>query len=106
VKVSEVFLKMLDKNDAIARIGGDEFLIMKKYKDVKEINELADRLLTSLKDGIMINEIKLEATVSIGIALYPEHALTKEDLVLKADKALYGSKSSGKNSYQYVINIK
>ena len=106
VKVSEVFLKMLDKNDAIARIGGDEFLIMKKYKDVKEINELADRLLTSLKDGIMINEIKLEATVSMGIALYPDNALTKEDLVLKADKALYGSKSSGKNSYQYVINIK
>jgi diguanylate cyclase (GGDEF)-like protein len=106
IKVSDVFLKKLDKNDAIARIGGDEFLIMKKYKDITEVNELADRLLTSLKEGIMIHEIKLEATVSIGIALYPEHASTKEDLVLKADKALYGSKSSGKNSYQYVIHIK
>jgi len=106
IKVSEVFVKKLDKNDAIARIGGDEFLIMKKYNDIKEVNLLAERLLTSLKEGIIINDIKLEVTVSIGIALYPEHAKTKEELVFKADKALYGSKTAGKNTYQYVANLK
>lgn len=106
IKVSEVFVKKLDKNDAIARIGGDEFLIMKKYNNIKEVNLLAERLLTSLKEGIIINDIKLEVTVSIGIALYPEHAQTKEDLVFKADKALYGSKTAGKNTYQYVASLK
>jgi diguanylate cyclase (GGDEF)-like protein len=106
IQASKLFLEQISPEDAIARIGGDEFLIMKTYDSITEVNKLAERLLSVLKDGIMIQGLKLEVTVSIGIALYPEHAQTKEELVTKADKALYESKSLGKNSYQYVKLVK
>jgi diguanylate cyclase (GGDEF)-like protein len=106
IQASKIFLDQINPEDSIARIGGDEFLIMKKYAAIKEVDELAIRLLSSLKDKISIQGLKLEVTVSIGIALYPKHAQHKEDLVAEADKALYESKSSGKNAYQYVRSIK
>jgi len=88
--------------DSIARLGGDEFVVvLEEVKDIAVINEAAEKLLDLISQAFLINHQPISITASIGIALYPQDALTPDNLITYSDIAMYNAKASGKNSYQY-----
>ena len=90
----------LRTTDIKGRIGGDEFIIL-----LKNINSNEDLELKAAELSGVLKEIKLAEDVdwklsgSIGIAIFPDHAVYFKDLFLKADKAMYYSKELGKGTY-------
>ncbi|OQX57993.1 MAG: hypothetical protein B5M52_06235 [Helicobacteraceae bacterium 4484_230] len=89
-------------SDSIARLGGDEFTIL--LEDVKQtfkIGDIAQKLIRSLKDPLLINSYELYITASIGISIYPSDGEDAETLLKCADAAMYSAKSDGRNIFQY-----
>ncbi len=90
--------KQLRQSDAIARIGGDEFVIVfSDIKDMDDVHPLYERILGALKEPFKIGEISIIIGASIGAALYPDHGEEIEVLVRHADAAMYRSKANGRN---------
>ena len=88
--------------DLSARYGGDEFVVVLPYTDPVEVVQIAERIQYALANWSNLEENPLgrdPITVSIGVAFYPEHGATLEELIRKADSALYRAKKEGKNRY-------
>jgi diguanylate cyclase (GGDEF)-like protein/PAS domain S-box-containing protein len=88
--------------DFIARLGGDEFVILQtNAKDPARGGALAEKLVEALSAPVQIDSHEIISSVSIGIALYPQDASDPEQLMRKADLALYKVKNGGRNGYHY-----
>jgi diguanylate cyclase (GGDEF)-like protein/PAS domain S-box-containing protein len=93
------------ENDTIARIGGDEFLIL--LTDIQhrsQIEIVADHLFEKFKKPLTVGDPPLEMNIrfSIGIALFPEHGDKSDELIHNADKAMYRvKKQPGKNHFAF-----
>lgn len=91
--------RSIRKYDVAARIGGDEFLILlpgiSAINSRKQIENIISRIQQTLKDGWAINGRPFSPTCSIGSALYPEDDSEFEELIQKADHALYEAKKKG-----------
>ncbi len=81
----------------IGRFGGDEFLIIYKDKDMNQFSEFLNALEQIFKNPFVIDNRTIFLTVSIGAAIYPIHGVGEEELIKKADMALYKAKERGKN---------
>jgi diguanylate cyclase (GGDEF)-like protein/PAS domain S-box-containing protein len=90
----------LREGDTIARLSGDEFAIIGRLRDTADVDVFAHRLLTALEEPFPIDDRELVVTASIGISLYPDHALEGGDLLRHADAAMYVAKDSGRNAYR------
>jgi diguanylate cyclase (GGDEF)-like protein/PAS domain S-box-containing protein len=90
------------ESDVAARLGGDEFaLLMLNPPSPASGGALADKLLLALDKPFMIEGREARISASIGIAVCPGDAATSDDLMKKADLALYRSKGDGRNCYHY-----
>jgi diguanylate cyclase (GGDEF)-like protein len=91
----------LRETDVLARLGGDEFAIIQAddSKQADAAEALADKIITLIAEPFSIGGIDVNIGASIGIALAPEHGTHADDLLKKADLALYHAKSSGRNRY-------
>ena len=88
--------------DTIARIGGDEFIVlMESVSDIQDVEAMAEKLNQSLNQSIYWNMHELFITSSIGISLAPDDGNTSEELMKKADIAMYKSKKKGRNTFQF-----
>ncbi len=86
--------------DIIGRIGGDEFLVfIKDIADERVVKSKAKAIADAFKNSFSGQNKDYKVSGSIGVALYPQHARTYEGLYKCADKALYSSKSEGKDRY-------
>jgi diguanylate cyclase (GGDEF)-like protein len=87
--------------DVVARLGGDEFAVLQQLgKDEKaDAIALADKILSVIVRPVDIECHQLTIETSIGIALAPDHGLVAEELLKKADLALYRAKSDGRNGH-------
>jgi diguanylate cyclase (GGDEF)-like protein len=85
--------------DTIARIGGDEFVLLMKTTSPEDVATLADKLLNILRMPFQIENHTLLITGSIGITLYPDNGKNQHDLLTNADAAMYHAKAMGRNSY-------
>lgn len=95
------FKSCVSSKDTVARIGGDEFLILLPTIDCEEgAYNVANKILKSIKEPIVINSHELSISVSIGIAFYPHHGRTIESLICNADVAMYNAKENGKNNFK------
>lgn len=95
-KVGNYIRKNLRKTDIVARYGGEEFIII--LKNVME--EQALKIGEKIREGIAnlyIPIINNNITISIGLSMFPNHSQFKEELIIKADQALYIAKDKGKN---------
>lgn len=92
--------KLLKNKDVIARIGGDEFVIaLTGLKHSGEATIFAERILEKLERAHHIGSYELFISSSIGISIYPRDGQTLDELLKKADLAMYESKRSGRNNY-------
>ncbi len=92
----------LRKNDIVARIGGDEFvLVLTELHDYKTAAMFAERIINSLLKPITIQRHELFVTASIGISFYPSDGAESSALLKSADNALYRAKNAGRNNYQF-----
>jgi len=89
-------------SDTLARVGGDEFiLLMMETNHVEDATAIAQKILDSFIEPLVINGHKLHLSTSIGIAIYPEDAEDMETLTKKSDAAMYYSKGHGRNQFKF-----
>jgi len=94
--------KIFDKNVLFARMGGDEFVVTCILEDgKKEVEEMAGKLLSVIREPVHVYDYYLNTTASIGIALFPDDGMDKYELVKYADSAMYAAKEKGKDNYQF-----
>lgn len=99
--LAQVMSRNVGERGTVARLGGDEFGILVPGIDGPGAEELAARLLAAVRAHIaFFNDRPVGVTVSIGIALYPDHGNTVEELMLHADLAMYQAKHSGRDRYR------
>lgn len=102
IEVGQRIVKLLRQTDTVARIGGDEFIvIMTNIKEERAISQVAMKIIDAVKSDIPHNGHKLSVTASIGIAKYPFHGTTRNEMMRKADKAMYAIKGEGKNNFAF-----
>jgi len=90
----------INEQVSIGRFGGDEFLILiKENASMEAIDTVVRQLRASFVEPLVIDHNKFYLTVSMGISLYPKDGLNQNELVKKADQALYEAKDSGRNKY-------
>jgi diguanylate cyclase (GGDEF)-like protein len=94
-------------SDTLARMGGDEFaMILGSLEVPQDAAQIARRLIAALEEAITVEGHELFVTASIGISLYPRDGDTSEELLRKADTALYRSKDKGRDTFQiYTIDM-
>ena len=93
------FKNSILESDFIARVGGDEFVIL--MKDCLHVEALCKTLAHSIEKPFEVGAEKLSLGVSIGIALFPQDGENFETLFKNADTAMYAAKNSGKNRYKF-----
>ncbi|MDD5398425.1 MAG: sensor domain-containing diguanylate cyclase [Dehalococcoidia bacterium] len=92
---------ILRKVDTVARIGGDEFILLLWEVDQKEAAiKIAQKIVKSFRRPLMKTKHKITMTVSIGVAIYPEDGKDIEELLKKSDKLMYQVKVGGRNNYR------
>lgn len=98
-EVSHRILGCVRKSDTVARIGGDEFVILlTRISQPSNAQDVAENMRNALEQTFVHPEnLDLEISVSIGIALYPDHADNVQDLLSAGDDAMYKAKSAGRN---------
>lgn len=88
--------------DTIARIGGDEFMVvLTNVKKPEAVSKVAQKILTRVKEPFYFQENQLTIGASIGIVLCPQHGNSSSELLQRADDAMYQVKKSGKNNFIY-----
>ncbi|HET6464046.1 MAG TPA: sensor domain-containing diguanylate cyclase [Nitrospiria bacterium] len=99
VEVARILVENLRDVDIIARYGGDEFVVVLPETNVETAVRITHRLHKSLKAHEFLKEegLQIRMSASFGVAGYPEHAMTKRDLVRMADQAMYVAKNSGRD---------
>ncbi|RXN88227.1 hypothetical protein C7R54_16190 [Achromobacter aloeverae] len=87
--------------DTVARVGGDEFVLLVESKEPQDVAIIAQKLIEAVDHPITIANHELRVTASIGIAIYPWNGTTQHALMTSADTAMYHAKQQGKNSYRF-----
>ncbi|MCS6954278.1 MAG: EAL domain-containing protein [Bryobacteraceae bacterium] len=101
-EVSARFEACLRRADILARMGGDEFLVvLSELRDVQDAQRVAEKLLDALRSPFLVRGYELFVTASIGISVYPRDGRDAATLQRNADSAMYRAKSRGKNRFQF-----
>ncbi|NOU92939.1 diguanylate cyclase [Paenibacillus sp. LMG 31456] len=88
--------------DMLARLGGDEFVILlPRIDSVINAQRVAERIIASIQEGWKIGEHVLEATISMGVTVYPRDGDDAIRLLQNVDKALYQVKNNGRNGISF-----
>ncbi len=102
IGVSNRLLKCIRQSDTLARLGGDEFLIiLENIESENQVSLICSKLLRSMGETLAINENLLSSTCSIGVSMAPSDGTDFEEVIKKADTAMYYSKDQGKNGFHF-----
>ena len=86
----------------VGRMGGDEFaIVVTDAQSRRKVEQLADRIIVAIKEPYVIDQTEIRIGVSIGCAFGPIDGATVDDLILKADLALYQAKDAGRGCARY-----
>lgn len=100
VEIAERMVLCVRESDTVARIGGDEFVVILHSLNSHaedDARQVAEKMRASLCTPFTIDSRTLSVSSSIGIALYPEHGTEMQDLMRHADHAMYLAKNRGRN---------
>jgi diguanylate cyclase (GGDEF)-like protein len=100
VGVAESLKHVLRANDTLARIGGDEFvLLLSEISSTNECSLILERVLNAVSLPIVVGDSTVSVTASIGVSLFPDDQVDADTLLRHADQAMYVAKEAGKNRY-------
>ncbi|MCW1243391.1 EAL domain-containing protein [Pseudomonas sp. SAICEU22] len=91
----------LRNQDTLARIGGDEFVLLVQLADPDDALRLAARQVGLIGRTFRVADHDLQISASVGISLYPGNGQSADELLMNADAAMYHAKGAGKNGYSF-----
>ena len=101
-QVARRLLDCVRETDTVARIGGDEFLLVAtELHSSDDAAQIAGKIIHLMSQPFMVNGQQARIGTSIGIAFYPENGKDMDRLIKLADEAMYRVKNSGKNSFTF-----
>ncbi|WP_186371657.1 diguanylate cyclase domain-containing protein [Yersinia alsatica] len=97
---------LLRESDLVARLGGDEFaVLLAPIHDTDDVLTIADNIIESMTQPIvLVDGSEITTSLSIGIAVYPDHAQTPEELLQRADEAMYQAKKGFRPSERGIVH--
>ncbi len=102
IEMSRRLQRELPQADTVARLGGDEFaVLLTKEGNLEGARHVADQITAALEQPFHLGGISLHVNASIGIAVYPDHAVDAETLARRADVAMYTAKRTGGGAAVY-----
>lgn len=100
ITITQRLRRILRECDTLARIGGDEFVIlMAELESEAACHALLQRILKTVSAPVRLNDLTLQISASIGVTLYPNDTANINQLLRHADQAMYRAKQAGKNRY-------
>jgi diguanylate cyclase (GGDEF)-like protein len=105
VEVGAVIRETVREVDVVSRYGGDEFTVILPQTGPEGAAIIAERIRARIeeKEFLIAYGLRVRLTASFGIASYPDHGRSKEDLIARADQAMYRVKGRGKNGVQLAV---
>jgi diguanylate cyclase (GGDEF)-like protein len=101
IRVAGEVSAQVRRNELFSRLGGDEFAILAPDISDQEASVFAERIVRAIgRIPFSFEGNNLRLTCSLGVAMYPDHAPTAEDLIAHADAAMYQAKEAGKNTWR------
>lgn len=105
-KIAQRLLEVVREGDVVCRLGGDEFaIIVHDLETETSVGALAQRVIERIREPITLNNTEQFITCSVGIATYPRCATTAEDMLKRADLAMYQVKREGRNGFHFFSDI-
>ncbi|MBU2909351.1 EAL domain-containing protein [Vibrio splendidus] len=104
VNVGHILSNLVGDKGFVARMGGDEFLVVYLNIGLDEGEPIADRLNQALRKPYYIDDNSIFVSASIGVCEYPTHGLDRETLIRNADTAMYHAKRNGRDQYRVYAN--
>ena len=102
-QVAQRMLSCVRDTDTVARVGGDEFLIIATEINTPDnVVQVAEKVLQLVSQPIIFEGQKAVVSTSIGIAIFPDHSEDMDKLIKLADEAMYKVKNAGKNGFRFV----
>jgi len=102
IEFSKRISAVLRVDSLLARIGGDEFgIVMPKIESLDDPTNLAGRIAAAVAQPFVIDNAIMDVGVGVGIAIAPNDGMNPEDLVRRADRALYRAKGEGRSSIRF-----
>nr|WP_321464710.1 EAL domain-containing protein [uncultured Desulfobulbus sp.] len=90
------------QSDTVARLGGDEFVfVLENINEHKDAGVVAEKIMAALAQPVQAKEHRIQVSTSIGIAIYPIDAENIDEVIKRADMALYAAKEVGRSNYQF-----
>jgi diguanylate cyclase (GGDEF)-like protein/PAS domain S-box-containing protein len=106
VDAAQRILHSVRESDTVARMGGDEFVvILPEISEPISVERIAQKIITKLAAPFLLGEEKAYISASVGITLYPADADSMETLLKNADQAMYVAKSMGRNRMSYFTPV-
>jgi len=102
IAVAERLKSCVRDGDTVSRQGGDEFVIvLTELVRPEDASLIAEKIISAIRKPVIVHEHTLQITVSLGLAIYPaEGAENPQDLMKKADIAMYEAKNDGRNGFR------
>lgn len=95
-RVGEIILENVRNTDVVGRYGGEEFIIILPNTNEEESKKVAEKIREKIEEAVLISDDH-PLTVSLGLSVYPQHGHLEQELIEKADQALYAAKQRGRN---------
>ena len=100
--VAERLQQCVRGEDTVARIGGDEFLVvLPDIAKAEQAAAVAEKITAAIAKPFLLQDQQIHTTTSIGISIFPEDGHSEHELIQHADSALYQAKGQGRNNYQF-----
>ncbi len=92
-------VEVAQRKEHVCRFGGDEFLLLLPDADLQSAAETAETIVQKMRNPFCIGDHEFSLSASVGLACYPKDATNIDELLQRADTALYASKRNGRNQY-------
>ena len=100
--VGQRLLSSARESDTVARMGGDEFVVvLPEFRTIQDVEHCAQQIMRNASQRIEISGRQISLTLSVGISIFPEGGRTAEELLRNADTAMYTVKDAGRNSLAF-----